>query len=221
MFKNLFSAAVVAGLSAGAASAATIEVSTQSAGVFGSPNWSERVTFETDPAGDLEAGDRVSAGAFRLTGSDGFGNFIAFCVELEDFLTLPEEYEVPADLFTGATLGALNDLYSVAYDSVVDSETAAAFQVAIWDIVYDDGTSVTDGAAAGFSIVNDLDDSVAETANAYLAAVAGYTGPAEFNLTFFESADGQDLVSGVVPLPAAGFMLLAGLGGFAAMRRKS
>lgn len=209
-------------MSVGAASASTITVSSQSGGAFGQEQHREVVRIHTDAAPSVD-GRRVYAGLFRLTdGGSVFGNFAAFCVELTEYLRLPNDYVMTQSLFAGETLERMETLYSTSIQNVDDgigddSVDAAAFQVALWDIVYDDGASVTDGANASFRISGNA--AVATRANEFLSSLDGASNTVS-GLTFIQADGSQDLVlMATMPVPGASLMLFGGLAGFAALRR--
>lgn len=116
-------------------------------------------------------------------------------------------------------------LFNSAYDEVVNSLTAAAFQVALWEIVEDTSTGINLGSG-NFSAVDALNggEGVLTTAQGFLDGLS--TSPTGlFEIDFLASASSQDLVTAQrnvapVPLPAGGLLLLSGFGSVAILRRR-
>jgi hypothetical protein len=153
----------------------------------------------------------------------GIAHFLAFCVDLTQFINNPQYAVINNSLFSGATLENMERLFSsvlggMALGDVIDTSLeAAAMQVAIWEVMMDTGNGY-DLDAGAFSMSNNA--TVEAQADAYLAGLFnGNTG--EYKLTFLESDKHQDLVTvAPVPLPASALMMVAGLGGLAAARRR-
>lgn len=227
-FGGIASAAITASFMASAAAAATITTVDYQGpgGVFGDPNLSETVTI-TSPfliGGGADDSQSVNAGPFRLSGDNGIGDFIAFCVDLTRYMGDGKIYEFGVNLFGAAIVNNLDKLFSSVYAEVDTTQEGAAFQVAIWEIVYDSaaGFDLGDG---DFEASNNID--VINLADTYLAGLGG-AATGVYDLTFLSTASGyannnsQSLVTAIpapVPLPAAGLMLGAGLAGLGALRR--
>lgn len=218
----LFAAALAAGSIGSAASASTVTVSYQPSGVFGAPNLSQTVKVETNGPG---VDGRVKAGLFHLSGDDGFGDFVAFCVDLVQYLHDPTTYEIKPDLFASPVLDNIGKLFTSALGggtiaSVIDTSLeAAGFQLALWEILYDSGNGFDLTAGDFRETENVLARGQAQSyLNALGADADGYA------FTFLYSATKQDVVTAEpvepVPLPATGVLMLAGLGGLAALHRR-
>mgnify|MGYP001797986941 CR=1 FL=1 len=160
-----------------------------------------------------------------MTGDNGFGDFLAFCVEVTQFISNPQVGQV-TDLFTGATFDAIDKLFSNAFagealETAVDTSVkAAGFQMALWEVVYDTGAGGYDLSNGTFQ--GSASGSVVAQANAYLAGI-GNGAMGAYDITFLASELNQDLVTVTpvpVPLPATALLRLGGLGGSAALRRK-
>lgn len=208
---------------------------------------SEAITLTKQNAADtFDGGGRLSvtlkggprdvsalAGGFRVT--DGAENFIAWCLDIATNLSLPSDYNTTSTPFS-ASIGAfsatvtsnIQKLFDTTYSTLdLDSnKQSGAFQLALWEILYE--TSGTFDLTSGTfyqSRTGTAQDHAESLANGYLA---GLNGPVtqRYRLTFWESVAGdngkrsQNLVSvEPVPLPAAAWMLIAGIGALAGARR--
>ena len=221
--RNLFvGAALAAALSAGAASASTINVSRQ-ADLFG-PGELRQTVKVVSPVRT----QTVWAGMFHMTGDQGVGDFMAFCVDLAQALGNPGQVvEEQPLLFSQGIRDNIDKLFSsVIGDStmgaVIDTSLkAAGFQVALWEIVYE--TSGTFDAGVGDFWIYGNAEAKAQ-ANTYLSGLTG-APMGKQDLTYYFSDSNQDLVTGEpapdpVPVPAAGLLIMTGLGALAALRRR-
>ena len=164
------------------------------------------------------------------------GGYETFCVQLEEYVSGGNQYiydvrdvaDVP-DLEPGAMgafrAGLIEDLYARNYASIDSAEDAAAFQVAIWEIVHERGDTTAGGLTLGnlglstgtarFNVGAGSD--VVSLASGLLA---GLGGGSETYLGFgglrgLSNEQYQDQLI-VVPGPGA----IAGMIGVAAMRRR-
>ena len=111
-------------------------------------------------------------------------------------------------------------MFDANYGSVDlgNSTEAAAFQMALWNALYDVDLLVGAGA---FSVTS-LTAGATAQADAYLLAAASYAGGQRYSMTFLESlSGGQNLVTvAPIPLPATALLLVGALGGLGALRRR-
>jgi hypothetical protein len=153
--------------------------------------------------------------------SDPFSNGVDLATLLPGGLSRAQGIQKLFD----AVYGDPNRAGPPAFSLTVGNQSAG-FQVALWELVYENG-SVLDAANGGFKTSNSNVNNIAQGYLNFalgLNSVTGYAGPKLYNLTFLQS-DGdpgrQNLVSAtVVPLPAAGFLLIGGLGALAMVRRR-
>lgn len=166
------------------------------------------------------------------------GGYETFCVQLEEYISggqtvtydVLDVADVP-DAEPGAMgdvrAGLIEDLYARNYASIASAEDAAAFQVAIWEIVHERGDTFNPltlgdlGLSTGtarFQLNPDDTGNVLTLAGNLLAGLGGVDKD-EFltfeNLRGLSNLDYQDQLI-VVPGPGA----IAGMIGVAAMRRR-
>ncbi len=161
----------------------------------------------------------VLAGEFVMNNETTDTTLVAYCIDLFDFLVMADFGLLdPID----RVRNGLQGLYTNHYASVVDQATSASFQLAVWEIVYEESGGYGLGAGIFSSTTG---GAVATTANAWLSDLAFET--AGYDLTFWDGnasesdRASQDLVSATpVPVPAAAGLLLLALGGLGAVGRR-
>jgi hypothetical protein len=131
----------------------------------------------------------------------------------------------------GSNATTLAKFWDAYYDtSSMDAIHAAAFQLGIWEIVYDNGTDLSTGSFKATAVGGDATSAAARSqAQMWLGALPSVTPTAHYDLYVLSDPEMQDQLFGVkqgapvVPLPAAlpmGMSLLAGLGVLRGFRRR-
>ena len=119
----------------------------------------------------LSMGGSPGAGAFAGTW-DG-DPIIFFCVELTQYFSFGANYVYSASLPNNATFTLLGKLFTEAYGSALSDAThSAAFQLAVWEIVFDGGDLHLN--SGGFKVTNDYGHGATVTlAQQWLDGLAG------------------------------------------------
>lgn len=188
---------------------------------FGTPNWSTNV----DISGTVNR--RLPAGAFRVTDTSDNMDYLAFCIELTQFIDLPALYNVNQTGPSATASVLLDQLFTNSVDLVVDALSAASFQVAVWEIVTDSlGSADVDLSDGNFILdAGSFNASVRTTAQSYLDNLVG---PGDgYELSFFRNSQFQDLVlwddelsTNEASAPATSILIALSLGGLVLVRRK-
>ena len=194
--------------------AAAAPLTLQYTGFVNSP--AELVTVTAGPnEGTFNAG----AFQFTMTSSSPPDSFIAYCIELTQVLGTTVSNYTTTNMIDYGWSAARRDniakLFNSAYASSLDSATnSAAFQLALWEVVYETGPlSLTSGVFQGSSSSN-----VNTRAASYVAGI-GLASAGIGQFTLYESPTNQNYIrfsvtssgGGRVPEPGTA-LLLAGLG---------
>ncbi|MCA0273160.1 MAG: VPLPA-CTERM sorting domain-containing protein [Proteobacteria bacterium] len=214
--------AITAATAMAPANAATVNVTKQGSNAFvdasGQNGWWQSVSYTLN--GTTRSG--VGAGAFRLTATDASGkvqDFLAFCLEPLEWLTLPKDYTVGSSL-SAPILDRLGALVSNAFSLVNGASSAAAFQMAAWEIANESGANLSLGDGA--FMMTQANATSQSLAQGWLNSIASGSWTSSGRVTVLTAPGTQDLLTNIapVPVPAAGVMLLGGLGGLGALRRR-
>ena len=170
----------------------------------------------------------VGAGVFGLQfqneGEAAWNNFLSFCLQLNETLSLPRVHtEVSgADYFPNAddrtALGILYGNFLTTDKGLANSTSAAAIQAMIWEIV-EDGAANFDLTGGVFRVRTEAVRTAAN--NFWQMLLSGNFQPVD--LKVFAARGTQDIIYSEVPLPAALALMLSGLAGlgFAGRRKRA
>ncbi len=173
---------------------------------------------------DLSIGGTVGAGGFSGTFD---GTPIQFwCAELTQFFTPGNSYVYTPSVPNNATFTLLGQLFHEAYGAALgDAEHSAAFQLAVWEIIYDGDLDLLSG---GFRVTGDHGHAATVTlAQGWLDNLGSFSD--NYDITLLSNADHQDFITGGglprqdAPEPASLLLVVIGLAVMAmgAMRRRS
>jgi hypothetical protein len=191
-------------------------------------------------SGDVGSGPSYTGvgGAFKMgdVGNQlGLGDrFIAFCLDLAGTIQDNYDYVInnvnpfqPGRELSSIQVDNVKRVFNSSYASVdVGSNVqAAAFQLALWDAAYEDtlaglglSIGIRSGAGTGTNAA-----AVTSLANTFLDNAKNWDGVQRFSINFLDATvdERQDLVMATpVPVPAAGLLLIAGIGAFGIAKRR-
>jgi hypothetical protein len=158
---------------------------------------------------DLSVGGNVNAGGF--SGTWNSGAIIFWCIELTQYFGFGGSYsDYVASKPDNPTFTLLGQLFNEAYgQATIDAMHSAAFQLAIWEIVYDPDLDL---GAGSFKVISGNAQTVA-LAQSWLDALGNFKDT--YDLVFLHSATHQDFVTFGrpfnVPEPGSAALLVVAL----------
>lgn len=208
-----------------------------------------------NPIGGGALPDWLNAGAFQMqdnAAGSAFGTFIAWCLDISHWLGgTGRDYPYESTLTPFANSYGLDSLQMERVQRFFDANYAlgletnvnqsAAFQMGLWEVLYDDDFSLVADTAATDDFRGVAGNASSVTAftlaGTYLSAAQTYSGGQNWSLIFLESQNyrsphqnpryRQNLVTAVqysgttpVPVPAAGLLMVFGLAGLGLMTRR-
>jgi len=102
--------------------------------------------------------------------------------------------------------------------------TGAAFQLAIWEALYEEHDTLTlvDGTHSSSDYTSTTSTPLGATAEGFLSKANNYDGPQHYALMEYSIEGNQNIGSvGAIPLPAAAWLLMFASGGLIAAKRRS
>ena len=154
------------------------------------------------------------------------GSFKSFCAELTQFTIFGQAHEYSlvggAGYFGVQKSNDLSRLFTAAPSFVTDGSTSAAFQAAIWEIVYQSGTTYDLTAGSFRGKPANANDPALVAAFASINAVLLNLGAYSPNYSVEVLSNGlfQDFVVVTVPEPGTYALIAAGLAGLAFVARR-
>ncbi|MBL8758205.1 MAG: hypothetical protein JNK35_07250 [Phycisphaerae bacterium] len=157
--------------------------------------------------------------------------FTAFCVEVDTFILNPSVHKVvtlagsttdvgggggsPAVFFDALRTERVERLWGGFVSSVVDPNSSAAFQLALWELCYDTDATLV-GPGAYFVDAGQFQPGITDLAESWLAVVRSGAVLPRPSLVLLTAPGTQD----VITIPGPGAVSLLSLAGLAAFRRR-
>lgn len=211
-----------------AAEASTITVTDQADGRFGSSDLKAGVSYYQ--SSDWWWTD-TTGGMMHLNGSNGMGDFFAFCIEIDQSFAPNVQMTANPTLLPPSTVSQLDLLFSSALggdsvENVINTKAeAAGLQLAIWEVVNEGGNGNYSLSAGSFGGWGTFNSAITGYANQYLSGMSTATAGL-YDITYLSNPYSQDLVAvdlktvAPVPLPASGALFGAGIAALAVARRR-
>jgi hypothetical protein len=153
----------------------------------------------------LSTGQTVQAGAF--VGTLSHDSVVFWCAELGQTFSFGADYDYAVSLPDNGAFTALGQLFNAAFGgALTDAAHSAAFQLAIWEILYDSDRNLT--AVGGFRVTSGNAATVA-LAQSFLDSM---TSNDNYDIILFSNGQHQDFITTYkVPEPMSLALLGAAL----------
>lgn len=169
-------------------------------------------------------GQSIGFGEFALVGVNvSAGNapvsYLTYCVDLLHGLSVPGLYTVsPLSQIFNATQET-NIVKILANTNATNADTSAAIQLAIWEVAFDNSSSVTAGA---FHVAGGNSAAATALANSYLSQLGSWTTQGRTATLLYSQTNQSQVFLNAVPESATWGMMIVGFGIVgASMRRRA
>lgn len=153
-----------------------------------------------------------------LTFSTGSGSIVTYCADANSPLNNSNNpYTVGnVDLTAGTGMSLAAKILATGFNSATTADQQAGLQLAIWDAIYDNGSSFSSGTG-NFSVVSGVSSTVLDYASSYFTAGKNSSPTTAVELFSAQGAGGQSQLH-VVPEPVS--IATLGLGVLGLVRRR-
>ena len=191
-------------------------------GTDGSPSYDGQAgRFSGTSDGGVPGSDLLRFGLIDDAATSS--SFVAWCAELTQTFNFDVTYDytlVSGLAHFGATKNdELSRLFTAAQGFVVDSNTSAAMQAAIWEIIYEQGPTFS---LLGGTFKGGPEDPSAQgafdTVNGFLMHLSDYAALARIDV--LENGAQQDFLVATIPEPETWVLTIAGLALIGFLRRR-
>jgi hypothetical protein len=171
-------------------------------------------------------GQTVPFGEFFLTGvNQSAGNtpvsYLSYCVDLLHPLGVPGTYTINSltSLWNYNATKDLNLTKLLANTNPTTADESAAIQLAVWEIVFDNSSTVSSGA---FSMAGGSSAAAVTKANLYLSQLGSWTTNGRTAMLLYSDTNQSQVFLSPVPESATWGMMIVGMGvvGASLRRRK-
>lgn len=160
---------------------------------------------------------------FGATDAASTTSFVAWCAELTQNFSFGVDYDYTmvtgAAHFGAAKTTNLSRLFTAAQGFVGNSDTSAAMQAGIWEIIYETGSTFDLGGGTFHGTADTVAGQLAfDAMDLFLNNLGFYSASATIDV--LENGERQDFLIGTVPEPETWALFAAGLGVIALLRRR-